>query len=603
VTTPTKIGRYEIIERVGRGGMGAVYRGKDTILDREVAVKVMSSDFAADESSRPRFYREARAAAKLQHRNIVTIFEFGEEDETPFIVMEFLRGQDLSKRMRSEPPLLLEEKLDIIAELCTGLHFAHEQGVIHRDVKPANIWLVPDGSVKLLDFGIAKFSSSTMTRQGSVFGSISYMSPEQVNGAEIDGRADIFSAGVVLYELLCGKKPFVGDSPTAVLARIMDDEPAPASNLPGDLPRPLVTAVLRALEKDRDKRYRHAADFGADLRLVRSALATGTSHALASTDFAETTFTDSGSAVVTDSGRQPAGAFTVSRALDPAMPAGTAPLQPATAPLPADVRKVGWLVPFVAVIALGLAVGGWFMVRGRGDGVPPGAASQPGPASAKSLIKVESQPPGARISVNDVETGRVTPADVEVDASQLPRVTLKLGARPPVTAQLTSEDVKNGGVLLHLDRAAPEKPAVAPVAAASPAAAVPEAKTKVVMSGDYPFEIVQNGRVISPAADSHEVVVTGRPRLYIRNADYFLNQPVQVDGTDPFEWRAPSLGKLELRARETCTVTIADRNLGEPPIIVTMAAGTYTAVVQCDGQIKRETFSIAAGTANRVAVK
>ena len=194
-STPAKIGRYEIIDRVGRGGMGAVYRGRDTVLDREVAIKVMSSDFAADETSRPRFYREARAAAKLQHRNIVTIFEFGEEDETPFIVMEFLRGEDLSKRIRHEPPLTLEQKIDIIAELCTGLHFAHEQGVIHRDVKPANIWLVPDGSVKLLDFGIAKFSSSTMTRQGSVFGSISYMSPEQVNGSDVDGRADVFSAG------------------------------------------------------------------------------------------------------------------------------------------------------------------------------------------------------------------------------------------------------------------------------------------------------------------------------------------------------------------------------------------------------------------------
>ncbi len=195
VTQPTKIGRYEVIERVGRGGMGAVYLGRDTVLEREVAIKVMSADFAADETSRPRFYREARAAAKLQHRNIVTIFEFGEEDDTPFIVMEFLRGQDVAKRMRAEPPLTLEQKIDIIAELCTGLHFAHEQGVIHRDVKPANIWLVPDGSVKLLDFGIAKFSSSTMTRQGSVLGSISYMPPEQINGLEVDGRADVFCGG------------------------------------------------------------------------------------------------------------------------------------------------------------------------------------------------------------------------------------------------------------------------------------------------------------------------------------------------------------------------------------------------------------------------
>jgi serine/threonine-protein kinase len=594
VTNPTKIGRYEITERVGRGGMGAVYRGRDTILDREVAIKVMSSDFAADESSRPRFYREARAAAKLQHRNIVTIFEFGEEDETPFIVMEFLRGQDLSKRIRTEPPLTLEQKLDIIAELCTGLHFAHEQGVIHRDVKPANIWLVPDGSVKLLDFGIAKFSSSTMTRQGSVFGSISYMSPEQVNASDVDGRADVFSAGVVMYELLSGKKPFAGDSPTAVLARIMDDEPASVAELPRDLPKPLVASVIKALQKDREQRYRHAADFGADLRLVRSALAASTEPMGAGVDLAETTLTDAGpDRALGSDHHELAGSVTVSRTetLD-APSGGVAPPRGRTA----------WLVPAIAVVALVVAFGGWWSLRGRsGPAASPGGAT-PAPTTAAAAsavpVRILSEPAGAHIAIDGVDTGRVTPAEVDVEMARLPRVTLTYQARQPVTAQLTSDDAKKGSVLWRL-----EAVAAGNASSAVASTAVPETRTKVTITGDYPFEVLDGGRVISPASQSHDFTVTGRPRLRIRNQDYFLDQPVQIDGGRTFQWQAPALGKLQLIARETCTVTIANRNLGEPPIQLTMAAGAYSAEVACDGQTKRQPFSISAGASTRVTVK
>jgi serine/threonine-protein kinase len=154
--------------------------------------------------------------------------------------------------------------------LCTGLHFAHEQGVVHRDVKPANIWLLPDGTVKLLDFGIAKIASSTVTRQGSVFGSASYMSPEQVTGGTVDARSDIFSVGVVLYELLSGRKPFEADSPTAVLVKIMEAEPEPLDTLVPDLPKAVVAVVDRALQKDPARRYARAADHGAGRGQIRA---------------------------------------------------------------------------------------------------------------------------------------------------------------------------------------------------------------------------------------------------------------------------------------------------------------------------------------------
>ena len=226
---PDKIGRYQILERVGKGGMGVLYRGHDPVLDREVAVKVMLAYFSEDtEQMRPRFYREAKSAAKLQHRNIVTVFEFAEENNQPHIVMEFLRGMPLSARMEQQPPLTLDDKLDIVAQLCAGLGYAHSQGVVHRDVKPANVFILEDGSVKLLDFGIAKLSSSTLTRQGDVVGSAPYMSPEQVAGTQdLDGRSDVWSTGVLLYELLTGRKPFDGDALTTVIVGILKEEPPP----------------------------------------------------------------------------------------------------------------------------------------------------------------------------------------------------------------------------------------------------------------------------------------------------------------------------------------------------------------------------------------
>src|SRR4249920_797623 len=233
-----KIGRYQILARVGKGGMGVLYRGFDPVLDREVAIKLMLADFSEDtEQMRPRFYREARAAAKLQHRNIVTIFEFAEELNVPYIVMEFLRGTPLGARIKAAPPLTLDDKLNVVAQLCDGLAYAHEQGVVHRDVKPDNIFILEDGSVKLLDFGIAKLTSSNLTRQGDVLGSASYMSPEQVGGSDsVDGRADVFSTGVLLYEMLTRHKPFEAEAPTAVILKILKDDPTPIDTYVQGLP-------------------------------------------------------------------------------------------------------------------------------------------------------------------------------------------------------------------------------------------------------------------------------------------------------------------------------------------------------------------------------
>src|SRR4051794_22862613 len=223
---PRFIGRYKVLERVGRGSMGVVYRAHDPTLDREVAVKVMFGDFAENEVARQRFFREARAAARLQHVNIVTVFEFAEYDGMPYIVMEFLRGMSVAERLRLHRPLSLADTIDTIRQLCCGLEFAHESGVVHRGVNPANIWLCSDGTVKLLDFGIAKSDQSAITALDDLIGSPAYMSPEQIAGRGVDRRTDIFSVGVVLYELITGHRPFEGESPTAVMMKIVN-EPMP----------------------------------------------------------------------------------------------------------------------------------------------------------------------------------------------------------------------------------------------------------------------------------------------------------------------------------------------------------------------------------------
>ncbi len=288
---PDHIGRYQILERVGAGGMGVLYRGFDPKLDREVAIKVILTDFSEDaEQMRPRFYREAKATARLQHRNIVTVFEFVEDQNQPHIVMEFLRGVPLAKRIAGAPPLTMDDKLDIVAQLCAGLGYAHTQGVIHRDVKPANVFLLEDGTVKLLDFGIAKLTTSTLTRQGDVLGSASYMSPEQVAGSDsVDGRADVWSTGVVLYELLAGRKPFEGETPTNVIVKILKEDPTPIENLVPNLPKQLISVVHRALQKDPTKRVAKADEFGRELQWIRKALqASGELAPMEETKFAST---------------------------------------------------------------------------------------------------------------------------------------------------------------------------------------------------------------------------------------------------------------------------------------------------------------------------
>src|SRR4051812_11784252 len=235
--------------------MGVVYRAMDSVLNRPVAVKVMSDAIARQSDLRDRFLREAQAAGSLQHPNVITIFDFGEVEGHLFIAMEFVDGLDLEKLLSSRQPLTLQAKLELSIDVLNGLAYAHKRGIIHRDIKPANIRITEEGRAKIMDFGVAHLASSNMTATGMMVGTPSYMSPEQVTGGKVTPASDLFAFGAVLYELLTNAKPF--DAPTlhGILYKIVTDDPPTISKLLPGLPPALERIVSKALAKDAPHRY------------------------------------------------------------------------------------------------------------------------------------------------------------------------------------------------------------------------------------------------------------------------------------------------------------------------------------------------------------
>jgi serine/threonine-protein kinase len=268
----TEIGKYRIIEQVGEGAMGVVYRATDPVLNRTVAVKVMCDAIARDDDLRGRFLREAQAAGSLQHPNVITIYDFGEVDGHLFIAMEFVEGEDLDKLLAKEVALSPVDKLDIIIDVLSGLAYAHKRGIVHRDIKPANIRIDDEGRARLMDFGIARISSSSLTRTGVMVGTPAYMAPEQIVGGETVPASDLFSVGTVLYELLTGSKPFQGESIQSVMYQIVSHDPPPLNSAKLGLPPILDTIANRALAKDVENRYSSALEMANALTEVRAGL-------------------------------------------------------------------------------------------------------------------------------------------------------------------------------------------------------------------------------------------------------------------------------------------------------------------------------------------
>src|SRR5215469_14355139 len=279
----TRLGPYEILAPLGAGGMGEVYRARDTRLGRDVALKILPAEFSADPVRKQRFGREAKTISSLNHPNICVLHDVGTHDGVDYLVMECMEGETLRKRVE-KGPLPLEQVLKYGAQIADALEKAHRSGVVHRDLKPGNIMVTPTG-VKLLDFGLAKpvtplgslatltatKQESPVTQEGTIVGTFQYMSPEQIEGKELDGRSDIFSLGAVLYEMLTAQRAFQGKSQLSVASAILEKEPEPISNLKPLTPPALDHAIRNCLAKDRDQRWQTAHDLSLQLRSIADA--------------------------------------------------------------------------------------------------------------------------------------------------------------------------------------------------------------------------------------------------------------------------------------------------------------------------------------------
>jgi len=581
-----RIGKYAVTGRIGRGGMGMVYRGYDEVLEREVAVKTLTLEGSLDEESRRRFQIEAKAAARLQHPNIITVYELGEDRGLPFIAMELLPGTDLEALMRSGEPLMLQEKLDLVIQVCRGLAYAHDHKVVHRDIKPSNVRVLEDGSVKIMDFGIAKLGGTGVTKTGMMVGTVHCMSPEQIRGETLDGRSDLFSVGVILYELLAGRRPFAGAGVTDVLYKIIHDEP-PEPEL-GDLGTEaagLRETLRRVLAKDREQRPATAAVLADELsRILAAHLGS-----LAAETSPETRETVALSRHLLREGRVEESvrrlreiheshphSLEVRRALRAATREMQRRQDSPAAPAEDDFPELDATYrPDAAT---------YFPAATR---VQPETVMQP------TVLPPE---PTARRTLTAI-AGAAALVVVVAAAVAILRGRSSSPASPPPAASPPSlaTPAAAGGTTLAAGPAASPLPATA-----APTPAVPEGKVNVLSA--YPVDVLWRGKLLARGQASPQLSLpAGRQVLTLVAPEYAVrsNVSIEVRPSAATDVAAPQLGRISVRANpDNCRVLVDGVFLDYPPILDRpVALGRHAVEFQWpDGARRVETVDVAKGS-------
>jgi len=417
-----KLGKFEIKRVLGNGAMGEVYLGVDPSIGREVAIKTILPAAAQGGEAKERFAREARAAGVLNHPNLVTIYEFGEDQGVLYIAMEYVKGHDLEELLQDQS-LTRSEALEILAQVCDGLNFAHRQQIVHRDIKPTNVRVQRDGRrlhAKVMDFGVAKISNSDMTATGMVMGTVSYMAPEYIRFGKPDPRSDLFAVGVMLYESLSGRKPFAGDTTPTVLYKIVNEPPDPidTDKLQGISPA-IRTVLDRALCKNPDERYQSAEELAKALRAAKDPSWMG--------QVEEATTLMRASA---PTAQAPALLATSAPTLPPATPPPVVAPSPRPQPKASGNGKGLW-IGLAALLLAGLGGGAWWFMKGRDSGAPSQASVKPEEVPVTGRAAAQAQPPAAATPT----AGKTPNPSGDPGASSKPQVTLPAKPEPKVEAR------------------------------------------------------------------------------------------------------------------------------------------------------------------------